>query len=55
MKVTDITGITSIVHDICISTWIAYTGPCFSLKTCLECRELHHDTIQYKASGGHIQ
>jgi hypothetical protein len=43
-KVTELSGVASIKHDMCINTCIAYTGPYASLDVCPECgTSRYHD------------
>ena len=44
--VSDLTGIESIIHDMCINSCIAYTGPFSELEVCPVCSE-----SQYNLSG----
>ena len=51
-KVAELSGVISIVHDMCPSSCIAYTGPYRDLETCPKCREPRFDPIKLAASGG---
>ena len=41
--VSDLTGIKSIVHDMCINSCVAYTGPFSELEVCPVCSESRYD------------
>lgn len=41
--VSDLTGIESIVHDMCINSCVAYTGPFSELEACPVCSESRYD------------
>ena len=38
-KIEELTGITSIVHDMCVNSCLAYTGPYSTLSTCPYCNK----------------
>ena len=46
--VSDLTGIESVVHHMCINSCIAYTGPFLELDACPLCSEPRYD--QYRSS-----
>lgn len=49
-RITKLTGIIPIVHDMCRNSCLAYTGPSFSkFDACPECGELRIDPISKKA------
>jgi hypothetical protein len=50
--VSEITGIESVVHDMCINLCIAYTGPFLNLDACPLCSELQYDGLKLHLSGG---
>ena len=49
-KIEELTGITSIVHDMCINSCLAYTGPFSELLTCPYCGEPRYEA---PSSGSH--
>ncbi|KAL6301085.1 hypothetical protein BKA93DRAFT_819140 [Sparassis latifolia] len=52
-RITELTGIVPIVHDMCINTCIAYTGPDFTdLDSCPMCSQPCYDQVKLRASGG---
>lgn len=51
-KVTELSGVVSIVHDMCPNSCIAYTGPYANLETCPKCGESRFDPIKLAASEG---
>jgi hypothetical protein len=42
-KVVELTGVTSITHDMCINTCLAFTGPFSELERCPICGELRFE------------
>jgi len=42
-KIEEITGITSIIHDMCVNSCLAYTGPFSELSTCPYCNEPRYE------------
>lgn len=50
--VTELTGIDSIVHDMCINSCIAYTGPFSDLDSCPKCSEARYDQNCLETSSG---
>jgi hypothetical protein len=50
--VADITGIESIVHDMCVNSCIAYTGPFLELLVCPICSEPRYDQFRLETSNG---
>ena len=53
--IVDQTGVGSIVHDMCVNSCIAYTGPFSALNECLHCQEPRYDQIAFEASHGTLQ
>jgi hypothetical protein len=41
--VSDLTGVESVVHDMCINFCIVFTGPFLELDTCPLCSEPQYD------------
>jgi len=41
--IADLTGIESVIHDMCINLCIAYTGPFSELETCPACSESQYE------------
>ncbi|KAI9430938.1 hypothetical protein H4582DRAFT_1823289, partial [Lactarius indigo] len=50
--VAELTGIESIVHDMCINSCIAFTGPFSELESCPMCSEVRYDQFRLEASSG---
>ena len=50
--VSDLTGIESIVHDMCINSCLAYTGPFADLESCPTCSESRYDQFRLEVSSG---
>ncbi|KAH9174053.1 hypothetical protein EDB89DRAFT_1849365, partial [Lactarius sanguifluus] len=50
--IAELTGIESIVHDMCINSCIAYTGPFSELDSCPTCSEARYDQFRFEASSG---
>jgi hypothetical protein len=50
--VTELTGIDSIIHHMCVNSCIAYTGPFSELSTCPVCSESRYDQYHLEASSG---
>ena len=42
----EITGVTAIVHEVCINSCMGYTGPWADLDTCLLCKESRWDPLK---------
>ena len=53
--ISEITGIESVVHHMCINSCVAYTGPFLSLKACPICLEPQYDEFKLCSSGGKEQ
>ncbi|KAF8836906.1 hypothetical protein BDN67DRAFT_991965 [Paxillus ammoniavirescens] len=51
----DLSGVTSIVHDMCPSTCVAYVGPYSDHDHCPMCSEPWYDQAKLEASGGKIK
>lgn len=51
-KVTELSGVVSVVHDMCPNSCIAYTGPYTNLETCPKCGESRFDPIKLATSEG---
>ncbi len=50
--VSEMTGIESLVHDMCINLCITYTGPFAGLDTCPVCSEARYDRCRLESSHG---
>jgi len=50
--VTDLTGIDSVVHHMCVNSCIAYTGPFLDLQVCPICSEPRYDQFRLRTSPG---
>jgi len=42
--IAELTGVKSIMHDMCLNTCIAYMGPFSELSSCLKCQEPQYKT-----------
>ncbi|EMD33182.1 hypothetical protein CERSUDRAFT_24921, partial [Gelatoporia subvermispora B] len=51
-RVTNLTGIAPICHDMCTRSCIAYTGPYASLEQCPICSEPRYDQLILETSRG---
>lgn len=51
-KVTELSGVVSIVHDMCPNSCVAYTGPYANLEACPKCKESRFDPIKLASSNG---
>ncbi|KAF8803010.1 hypothetical protein BYT27DRAFT_7226199 [Phlegmacium glaucopus] len=47
--ISDVTGVFSVGHDMCINSCLAFTGPYKDLDVCPECAELRYNAITKKA------
>ena len=50
--VSQMTGIESLVHDICTNLCVTYTGPFVELDTCPVCSETRYDHFRLESSHG---
>ena len=50
--IADLTGIMSVVHDMCINSCIAYTGPFSELEACPVCSEFRYELSGSRPSSG---
>lgn len=50
--VSEITGIDSVVHHMCIKSCVAYTGPFLDLEACPMCSEPRYDQFKLRSSRG---
>jgi hypothetical protein len=50
--VSEITGIESVVHDMCVNSCIVYTGPFLNLEACPMCSEPRYDQFRIQSSRG---
>ncbi|KAF8510674.1 hypothetical protein BU17DRAFT_55176, partial [Hysterangium stoloniferum] len=53
-KIEQITGIYSMMHDMCPNTCIAYTGPLENLNNCPKCGQSRYDTQILAATGKQV-
>lgn len=51
-KITELTGVTSVLEDMCIDSCVAFTGPFASLEVCPKCHKSRWDPIQLDRSSG---
>ena len=54
-KITQMTGITPLVHNMCINSCLAYTGPFSTLKPCPTCGKSQYDQITLESSEGKVK
>ncbi|RXW16086.1 hypothetical protein EST38_g9764 [Candolleomyces aberdarensis] len=47
-KVEELSGVVSLLHDMCINTCMAYTGPLLALNHCRHCGEPRYDSSKRK-------
>jgi hypothetical protein len=50
--VADLTGIESIMHNMCINSCVTYTGPFEDKESCLICSEPQYDELWHVSSNG---
>jgi len=50
--VAELTGVESVVHDMCINSCIAYTGPFLGLDSCPTCSEPRYDQFRVEITSG---
>jgi len=48
-RIMSLTGVTSIIHDMCINSCVGYTGPFEDLMHCPICHTLRYDPLKYNA------
>jgi hypothetical protein len=51
-KITELTGVISIVNDMCVTSCVAFTGPRVDADACSECGESRWDPQRLADSGG---
>ncbi|KAJ7246889.1 hypothetical protein B0H12DRAFT_1203245 [Mycena haematopus] len=51
-KITELTGVVSIIHDMCVNSCVAFTGPRADADACSECGESRWDPQRLADSGG---
>jgi hypothetical protein len=51
-KITELTGVISIVNDMCVNSCVAFTGPRVDADACSECGESRWDPQRLADSGG---
>ncbi|KIM71213.1 hypothetical protein PILCRDRAFT_55084, partial [Piloderma croceum F 1598] len=54
-RVTQMSGVTSLIHDMCINGCLAFTGPFAGLEACLTCGEPRYEQITFANSDGRIK
>jgi Transposase family tnp2 len=50
--ISEITGVESVVHNMCVNSCIAYTGPFLDLEACPMCSEPRYDQFRLRSSRG---
>jgi len=50
--VANLSGVESIVHNMCMNSCLAYTGPFLELESCPICSEPRYDQFQFQTSDG---
>jgi hypothetical protein len=50
--VADLSGIESVVHDMCINSCVAFTGPFLELESCPMCAEPQYNQFWIQMSDG---
>ncbi|KIJ13971.1 hypothetical protein PAXINDRAFT_80089, partial [Paxillus involutus ATCC 200175] len=54
-QLEELTGVTSIVNDMCPATCAAYVGPYAHMESCPVCAEPQYDQAKLQASSGRIK
>ncbi|KAA1478538.1 hypothetical protein DENSPDRAFT_861874 [Dentipellis sp. KUC8613] len=54
-QIAELSGVVPIVHDMCVNTFIAFTGPYSDCDTCPMCKEPHYDQHKLQTSRGRIK
>ena len=54
-RIAELSGITPIIHDMCINSCLGYTGPFAGLDMCPQCGEPRYDQITLVNSGGKVK
>jgi hypothetical protein len=54
-RVTQISGVTSLIHNMCINGCLAFMGPFAGLEACLTCSEPRYEQVTLANSGRHIK
>ena len=54
-KIVQLTGVDSVVHDMCPNSCVGYTGPFATLDNCPECGEPRYDPILIQKTNGRIR
>jgi len=54
-RVTHLSGVTPLVHNMCINSCLAYTGPFHGLEICPKCGEPRYDAAKLASSGCKIK
>lgn len=52
---TRLSGVTSVVKDMCINSCAAYVGPLSNLDSCPECSEPRYDQVKFNRSNSRIE
>jgi len=50
--VTDLSGIESVVHNMCVNSCVAFTGPFLELESCPVCAEPRYNQFRIQTSDG---
>jgi hypothetical protein len=50
--VADLSSVESIVHNMCVNSCVAYTGPFLELETCPMCSKPQYDQFRIQTSDG---
>jgi hypothetical protein len=50
--VAELSGVESVVHDMCVNSCVAYTGPFLDLDACPVCSEPRYDQFRFETSDG---
>jgi hypothetical protein len=53
--VAELTGVESIVHDMCIDSCVGFTGPFAGLTHCPECGKCCYEEVKFVESDGEIR
>jgi len=48
--VAKLSGVESIIHNMCVNSCLAYTGPFLELESCPICSEPQYDQFQFQTS-----
>ncbi|KAI6004300.1 hypothetical protein EDD15DRAFT_2130849, partial [Pisolithus albus] len=51
----DLSGVMSVVKDMCVNSCATYVGPLSDMDTCPECSEPRYDQVKFNKSGGKVK